>query len=327
MIIICKKKPFKVEISKKVVHNIKNKMLSDKKIVCPNNLLEVARKKNSVNAVIVNAGKSLPMISAIDAIKENLIIPIFVGDTKEIQKCAKELDFDISKYEIIHEPNENNTAKVAAKLASENKIKLIIKGHIHTDVLMKAVLKRDLNLIGKKRLSHVWHMTLEKNDKPFIITDGALNVLPKLETKMHILKNSVEFAKRIGINKPKVSILSATEEILDSMPSSKEAKELTERASKEGVEAEVFGPMAFDNSVSEKAAQIKGIENAVAGKTDILLVPNVEAGNALVKMMIYFMSACAAGVVIGGKVPVVITSRADDTQARLASIAAAIVAL
>jgi len=193
--------------------------------------------------------------------------------------------------------------------------------------LMKAVLKRDLNLIGKKRLSHVWHMTLEKNDKPFIITDGALNVLPKLETKMHILKNSVEFAKRIGVNKPKVSVLSATEEVLDSMPSSKEAKELTERALKEGIEADVFGPMAFDNSVSEKAAQIKGIKNAVAGKTDILLVPNVETGNALVKMMIYFMSACAAGVVIGGKVPVVITSRADDTQTRLASMAAAIVVL
>ena len=212
-------------------------------------------------------------------------------------------------------------------MASEGKVRIIVKGHIHTDILMKAVLKRDLNLIGKKRLSHIWHMTLEKNDKPFIITDGALNVLPKLETKMHILKNSVEFAKRIGVSKPKVSVLSATEEILDSMPSSKEAKELTERALKEGIEAEVFGPMAFDNSVSEKAAQIKGIKNTVAGNADILLVPNVEAGNALVKMMIYYMGACAAGVVVGGKVPVVITSRADDTQARLASIAAAIVAL
>ena len=302
-------------------------MLSDKEIVCPNNLLNFAHKKKGVLAGIVNAGKPLPMLSVMDAVNEDLIIPIFIGNKDEIQKCADDLKFDISKYETIHEPVENYTAKVAAKLASENKIKIIVKGHIHTDVLMKAVLKRDLNLIGKKRLSHVWHMTLEKNDKPFIITDGALNVLPKLETKMHILKNSVEFAKRIGVNKPKVSILSATEEVLDSMPSSKEAKELTERALKEGVEAEVFGPMAFDNSVSEKAAQIKGIKNAVAGKTDILLVPNVEAGNALVKMMIYFMSACAAGVVIGGKVPVVITSRADDTQARLASIAAAIVAL
>ena len=192
---------------------------------------------------------------------------------------------------------------------------------------MKAVLKRDLNLIGKKRLSHIWHMTLEKNDKPFIITDGALNVLPKLETKMHILKNAIDFANRIGIGKPKVSVLSATEEVLDSMPSSLEANELTKRAKEEGLNAEVFGPMAFDNSVSEKAAQIKGIKNVVAGNTDILLVPNVETGNALVKMMIFFMGACAAGVVVGGKVPVVITSRADDTQARLASMAAAVVAL
>ena len=302
-------------------------MLSKKEIICPENLLKIAKTKGPIKVVIVNAGKSVSIESAKQAVDESLIDPVFVGDKPIIEKLAKDIKWNISKYEVIHEPLENNTALIAAKMASEGKVKIVVKGHIHTDILMKAVLKRDLNLIGKKRLSHVWHMTLEKNDKPFIITDGALNVLPKLETKMHILKNSVEFAKRIGISKPKVSILSATEEILDSMPSSKEAKELTERASKEEIEAEVFGPMAFDNSVSEKAAQIKGIKNAVAGKTDILLVPNVESGNALVKMMIYFMGACAAGVVIGGKVPVVITSRADDTQARLASIAAAIVAL
>ena len=302
-------------------------MLSSKEILCPNNLLNVAHKKKGVKAGVVNAGKPLPMLSVQDAVNENLIEPIFIGDKKEILKCAEDLKWDISKYEITHEPIENNTALIAAKMASEGKVKIVVKGHIHTDVLMKAVLKRDLNLIGKKRLSHVWHMTLEKNHKPFIITDGALNVLPKLETKMHILKNSVEFAKRIGINRPRVSILSATEEVLESMPSSKEAKELTVRASKESIEADVFGPMAFDNSVSEKAAEIKGINNAVAGKTDILLVPNVEAGNALVKMMIFFMGACAAGVVVGGKVPVVITSRADDIQARLASMAAAVVAL
>ena len=261
------------------------------------------------------------------AVEANLIIPVFIGDKSIIEKISKEINWNISKYEIIDESTENNTAPIAAKLASEGKVKIIVKGHIHTDVLMKAVLKRDLNLIGKKRLSHVWHMTLEKNDKPFIITDGALNVLPKLETKMHILKNSIDFAKRIGISKPKVSVLSATEEVLESVPSSLDAKELTERAKNEDIEADVFGPMAFDNSVSENAAEIKGIKNAVAGKTDILLVPNVEAGNGLVKMMIYFMGACAAGVVVGGKVPVVITSRADSAPARLASIAAAIVAL
>tara|TARA_B100000530_G_scaffold276592_1_gene189612 strand:+ start:385 stop:1293 length:909 start_codon:yes stop_codon:yes gene_type:complete len=302
-------------------------MLSKKEIICPNNLLKIAKNKGPVKAVIVNAGKKVAIESTRQAVKANLIDPVFVGDKSLILKIAKDINWDISKYEIIHESIENNTAPIAAKLASEEKIKIIVKGHIHTDVLMKAVLKRDLNLIGKKRLSHIWHMTLEENDKPFIITDGALNVLPKLETKMHILKNSVDFAKRIGISKPKVSVLSATEEVLNSMPSSLEAKELTKRAKSEGVDAEVFGPMAFDNSVSEKAAEIKGIKNTVAGKADILLVPNVESGNALVKMMIYFMGACAAGVVIGGKVPVVITSRADDTQARLASIAAAVVAL
>ena len=302
-------------------------MLSNKTIICPENLLKIAKDKGPVKAVIVNAVKAVAIESAKQAVEANLIIPVFVGDKSIIEKLSKDIRWDISKYEIIHEPVENNTAPIAAKLASEDKVKIIVKGHIHTDVLMKAVLKRDLNLIGKKRLSHVWHMTLEKNDKPFIITDGALNVLPKLETKMHILKNSVDFANRIGISKPKVSILSATEEVLESVPSSMEAKELTNRAKDEGINADVFGPMAFDNSVSTKAADIKGIKNAVAGKTDILLVPNVETGNGLVKMMIFFMGACAAGVVIGGKVPVVITSRADDTQARLASMAAAVVAL
>ena len=302
-------------------------MLSNKEIICPNNLLKIARDKGPAKAVIVNAGKKVAILSTKQAVEANLITPIFVGDKTIIQDIAKEINWDISSYEIIHEPIENNTAPISAKLASEGKVKIIVKGHIHTDVLMKAVLKRDLNLIGKKRLSHIWHMTLTEDDKPFIITDGALNVLPKLETKMHILKNSIDFAKRIGISRPKVSVLSATEEVLDSMPSSKDAQELTKRAKAEGIEADVFGPMAFDNSVSEKAAQIKGIKNVVAGKTDILLVPNVEAGNGLVKMMIFFMGACAAGVVIGGKVPVVITSRADSTPARLASIAAALVSL
>jgi phosphate acetyltransferase len=302
-------------------------MLSDKEIVCPNNLLNVAHKKKGVVAGIVNAGKPLPMLSVMDAVKEDLIIPIFIGDKDEIQKCADNLKFDISKFEIIHESVENNTAKVAAKLASENKIRIIVKGHIHTDILMKEVLKREYNLLGKTRLSHIWHMTLNKEDKPLIITDGALNVLPNVKTKMHILKNVINFSNRIGNERPKVAVLSATEEVLDSVQSSLDAKEITELAKKENLNADVFGPLAFDNSISKKSAAIKGIKNAVAGQADVLLVPSVEAGNGLVKMMIYFMGACAAGVVIGGKVPVVITSRSDEAPARLASMAAAVVAL
>jgi phosphate acetyltransferase len=267
------------------------------------------------------------MESVQKAVGNGLINPIFIGNKSEIIKYAKKLDWDISKYKIINETNENNTAPIAAKLASENKVKIIVKGHIHTDILMKAVLKRDLNLIGKKRLSHVWHMTLEKDDKPFIITDGVVNVLPKLEVKMHILKNAVDFANKIGISRPKVAVLSATEEIIESVPSSIEADLITKRAKNENINADVFGPLAFDNSVSKKSAAIKKIKNDVSGQADILLVPNVETGNALVKMMIYFMGACAAGVVVGGKVPVVITSRSDEAEARLASIAAAVVSL
>ena len=302
-------------------------MLSNKEIVCPNNLLDYAHQKKGVKAGIVNAGKPLPMLSVQDAVKENLIDPIFIGDKKEIIKCAEDLKWDVSKFEIIDEPVENNTAAIAAKLASQNKIRIIVKGHIHTDILMKEVLKREYDLLGKTRLSHIWHMTIGKNDKPLIITDGALNVQPNVKTKMHILKNVINFSNRIGIERPKIAVLSATEEVLDSVPSSKDAAEITKIAKDENLNADVYGPLAFDNSISKKSAAIKGIKNAVAGVADVLLVPSVETGNGLVKMMIYFMGACAAGVVVGGKVPVVITSRSDEAQARLASIAAAVVAL
>ena len=302
-------------------------MLSDKEIVCPNNLLDVAHQKKGISAGIVNAGKSITMMSVMDAVNENLITPTFIGNKEEIEKCALELNFDISDFKILDEKNENKTAVIAAELASKEKIKIIVKGHIHTDVLMKEVIKKKYNLIGKTRLSHIWHMTLDKEDKPLIITDGALNVSPNVKTKMHILKNVINFCNRIGNERPKVSILSATEEVLDSVQSSLDAKEITELAKKENLKADVFGPLAFDNSISKKSAEIKAIKNVVAGNSDVLLVPNVETGNALVKIMVYFMGACAAGVVVGGKVPVVITSRSDVATARLASIAAAVVAL
>jgi phosphotransacetylase len=302
-------------------------MLSNKEIVCPNNLLDFAHKKKGIKVAVVNAGKPLPMLSVQDAVNENLIEPIFIGNKNEINKCAQDLKWDISNFEIIHESVENNTAAIAAKLASDGIVKIIVKGHIHTDVLMKEILKREYDLLGKTRLSHIWHMTIGKNDKPLIITDGALNVLPNVKTKMHILKNVINFSKRIEIERPKIAILSATEEVLESVPSSKDAAEITKLAKEENLDADVFGPLAFDNCVSKKSAAIKGITNEVAGIADVLLVPSVETGNSLVKMMIYFCGACAAGVVVGGKVPVVITSRSDEAQARLASIAAAVVAL
>ena len=190
--------------------------------------------------------------------RSNFLISMY--NENEIKKYAEKLKWNISKYKIINEEDENSTAPIAAKLAGEGKVKIIVKGHIHTDILIKAVLKRDLNLIGKKRLSHVWHMTLNKDDKPFIITDGVVNVLPKLEVKMHILRNAVDFANKIGISRPKVSVLSATEEVIESVPSSIEANLITKRAKEENINADVFGPLAFDNSVSKKSATIKKIK-------------------------------------------------------------------
>ena len=190
---------------------------------------------------------------------------------------------------------------------------------------MKEVLKREYNLLGKTRLSHIWHMTIEKEDSPLIITDGALNVLPRVDIKLQILKNAVQFYNKLNSNKPKVAILSGTEDPIDSMPSSVDAKKVMELALEEKINAFVHGPLAFDNAVSEEAAKIKGIKNDVAGNTDVLLVPNLETGNSLSKIMVYFMNACAAGIVIGGKVPVVVPSRADSKNSKLASIMAAVV--
>ena len=257
-------------------------MLSDKEIVCPNNLLNVAHQKKGILAGVVNAGKSITMMSVMDAVNENLITPVFIGNKEEIEKCALDLNFDISEFEILDEKNENKTAVIAAELASKEEIKIIVKGHIHTDVLMKEVIKKKYNLIGKTRLSHIWHMTLDKEDKPLIITDGALNVSPNVKTKMHILKNVINFCNRIGNERPKVSILSATEEVLDSVQSSLDAKEITEIAKKENLKADVFGPLAFDNSISKKSAEIKGIKNVVSGDADVLLVPNIESGLSLI---------------------------------------------
>ena len=153
-------------------------MLSNKKIICPNNLINIAKKKGTVDTAIVNAGEIFPMESVHKAVQHNLINPTFIGNESEIKKYAEKLNWNISKYKIINEKNENSTAPIAAKLASEGKVKIIVKGHIHTDILIKAVLKRDLNLIGKKRLSHVWHMTLTSDDKPLSSPTVLLTYCP-----------------------------------------------------------------------------------------------------------------------------------------------------
>lgn len=301
-------------------------MLSNKEAQIPNNLLSFAQKSPNLSAGIICAHHDSSMESAKKSVGLNLIEPIFIGDKNAINEKADKINWDISSYTIIHSSTDIEAATIGAELAKENKIKIMIKGNLHTDVLMRTYLKKDFGLIEGKRLSHIWHMTIEKDDKPLFITDGALNVAPRIDVKMHILKNVINFANQINIAKPRVAILSGTEDPIDSMPSSTEAKELMERAQEENINAYVHGPLAFDNAVSPDAASIKNISSEVAGKADILLVPNLETGNSLSKIMVYFMSACAAGFIVGGKVPVVVTSRADSSASRIASIAAAVIA-
>ena len=302
-------------------------MLSQKKIVVPENLINLAKKTPFVPVGIVCAHHQSSMISSKKAYELGLINPIFIGEMNLIQKEAERIKWNIKNFTIIDKKSDRDSAIAGALLASENKIKILIKGNLHTDILMRVYLKKEFGLIESKRLSHIWHMTLFTNDKPLFITDGALNVSPRIEIKMHILKNAVEFANKIGIRKPRVAVLSGTEDPIESMPSSMEAKEVMERAIKEEIDAYVQGPLAFDNAVSSKAAAIKKITGEVAGNADILLVPNLETGNSLSKIMVYFLGACAAGIVIGGKVPVVVSSRADHESSYLASIAAASVAI
>jgi len=301
-------------------------MLQSKEAQIPNNLISLAKKTPNLSAGIICANHDSSMESAKKSVELNLINPIFIGNKQEINEKAKKIEWDINAYEIINSSNDVEAAIIGAELGRDNKIKVMIKGNLHTDVLMRTYLKKEFGLLEGKRLSHIWHMTILKDDKPLFITDGALNVAPRIDVKMHILKNVIEFANQIDISKPRVAILSGTEDPIESMPSSVEAKELMERAKNENINAYVHGPLAFDNAISPEAAAIKNISNEVAGKADILLVPNLETGNALSKIMVYFMGACAAGFIVGGKVPVVVTSRADSSASRIASIAASVIA-
>ncbi len=301
-------------------------MLSKLKAIVPENLISLAKKTPKIPVGIVCANQASSIQSAKDACDLDLINPIFIGEENTIKKEADNQKWDISSYKVINTNDDQESANVGAELAKNNKIKVMIKGNLHTDILMRTYLKKEFGLIEGKRLSHIWHMTTKENLKPLFITDGALNVAPRIDVKMHILRNVVEFANKINIKKPRVAVLSGTEDPIESMPSSIEAQEVMNRAKQENINAFIHGPLAFDNAVSPEAAEIKKISNDVAGKADILLVPNLETGNSLSKIMVYFMGACAAGFIVGGKVPVVVTSRADNAVSRLASIAASIIA-
>ena len=295
--------------------------------VIPEDLKNKALETPNIPAAVVCPNEESILLAVKEGREMNLIDPILIGNKNLIKQTAKDIGLNIEDYNIIEADNDEQSALAACQLSNENKTKIIIKGNLHTDILMRSYLKKEFNLLEGKRLSHIWHMTTPQLKKPLFITDGALNVLPRIDIKLQILKNAVHFYNKLVSNKPRIAILSGTEDPIDSMPSSIEAKKVMDLSLKEEINAFVHGPLAFDNAISEEAAKIKKIENEVAGNADILLVPNLETGNSLSKIMVYFMNACAAGIVIGGKVPVVVPSRADSKNSKLASIMAAIVAV
>ena len=263
------------------------------------------------------------MASAMAAAKRGLIEPVLVGDAASIRRIARELDWALDGAEIVDVEDVEKAGRRAAEIAGAGEAGAVMKGQIHTDTFMKSVLRRDSGLRTDRRITHIFHMTIPESEQSLLISDAAVNVSPEPETKMDIIRNAVALAHALDNDEPRVALLSATEDVIEGMPSSVVAAELAERAKTEVPGALVHGPLAFDIAVSPEAAAIKDIDHPVAGNADILIVPDIETGNALFKMMVYFMSACAAGIVAGAKVPIVLTSRADPPEARLAAAAIA----
>jgi phosphate acetyltransferase len=212
-------------------------------------------------------------------------------------------------------------AQEGARLASSGAVQMVMKGHIHSDTFMRPLLAKDTGIRGQQRVSHAFYMTLPDSDRAIMLTDCALNVAPNIKTRIAIIENAVALAHKLGQQRPRVALLGASETVSDAMPVTGQCQQITAHFGATDLQADVFGPLAFDNIVSVASARMKGIEHPVAGNADIVVVPTIEAGNALFKMMVYFMSACAGGIVLGGSVPVLLTSRADPPASRLASAA------
>jgi len=295
--------------------------LSQREVRCPRSLLKRAASAEPVTTAIIGAGHSVVLESAREAQQAGIIQPLLVGDAKAIGQAAKEIGWDIEDLQIVEAASEERSAKEGAALARSGAVQMVMKGHIHSDTFMRPLLAKDTGIRGQQRLSHVFHMTLPGNDRAIMLTDCAVNVAPNIPTRLAIIENAVALAHKLGQQRPRVALLGASETVSNAMPVTGQCQEITAHFGATELQADVFGPLAFDNIVSVAAARMKGIEHPVAGNADIVVVPTIEAGNALFKMMVYLMSACAAGIVLGGSVPVLLTSRADPPAARLASAA------
>jgi phosphate acetyltransferase len=261
---------------------------------------------------------------AVEAAELGLITPILVGPRGKIEAVAKQSGIDISPYELIDSPHSNASAEAAVRLVREGKAEMLMKGSLHTDELMSAVVARDTGLRTARRISHCFIMDVPALERVLIITDAAVNVFPTLEDKVHIIQNAIDLAHALGKPQPKVAILSAMETVNPKVQSTIEAAALCKMADRGQITGGILdGPLALDNAINLTAAKIKKIESPVAGQADILIAPDLEAGNMLAKSLSFLAGADAAGIVLGARVPIILTSRADSVMTRLASCAVA----
>jgi phosphate acetyltransferase len=262
---------------------------------------------------------------AIDSARANLIDPILVGPEAKIRALAESLKLDISPYRVVDAIHSHDAALKAVALCRSGEAEALMKGSLHTDELMGAVVSSATGLRTERRISHVFAMDVPTYPRPLFITDAAINIYPTLEDKVHIVKNAIQLAHALNIQRPKVAILSAMETVNPKIPGTVEAAALCKMADRGQIEGALLdGPLAFDNAVSKEAALIKGIHSPVAGEADILVVPDLEAGNMLAKQLSFLGRADSAGIVLGARVPIILTSRADSAEARLASCAVAV---
>ncbi|CAK7000925.1 phosphate butyryltransferase [uncultured Tissierella sp.] len=289
------------------------------------NLLELAQKRGP-KKVSVAVAQDKDVLSAVkNAAELKIAEPILVGDKEKILVIGKEINFDLSGIEIIHEEDGATACRIATELVSSGKADVLMKGLIDTSVIMKQVLDSEIGLRTGNVISHVAVFDVPTYHKVFIVTDAAMNIAPNLEQKKEIIENAVVLAQSLDIERPKVAVLAAKEKVSPKMEATVHAKELADmNKNGEILGCLVDGPFALDNAVSKESAILKGIDSEVAGDADILLAPDIEAGNVLYKCLSFLANAKSAGLIVGTKAPIVLTSRADNEESKLNSIALAV---
>jgi phosphate acetyltransferase len=287
-------------------------------------LIAAARGVPAIPTAVAHPCDETSLKGALDAAAAGMIKPLLVGPEAKIRDIARKLGVDIAAFEIVDVPHSHAAAAKAVELVRAGSAELIMKGSLHSDELLAEVARRETGLRTERRISHVFIMDVPTYPKALFITDAAVNIFPDLEAKRDIVQNAVDLHLGLGLGAPKVAILSAVETVTPKIPSTIDAAALCKMADRGQITgAELDGPLAFDNAISPEAARIKGIRSAVAGQAQILVVPDLEAGNMLAKNLTFLSNADAAGIVLGARVPIILTSRADDVRTRMASCAVA----